>query len=882
MWQDVKYGLRMLAKAPGFTAVAVLTLALGIGANTAIFSLVDAVMLRSMPVRHPEQLVMLQWQAHGSFIDGEYSSFSDCANGGGTNSFGCSFPLPVAEQIRSQVHAFSGVTAFAGAAGVELRGNGPVSHASAELVSGDYFSVLGVNAILGRTLGPSDDSSSPSPVAVLSYAYWKRDFGGSKSVLGKTIELNNLPFVIVGVSEPSFTNLVPGKLQDLCVPIAMAPRLDIDWGKNIQGFSNWWLVVLGRLKPGASLAQAQAAATVVFRNEVLHGVKPYAKQAVDPKIALLSAQEGLSGQRGNYSEQLYVLMVAVGLILMIACANVAGLLLSRGAARQREMAVRLALGAGRARIWRQLLTESLILSFAGGLLGVLFAYWGVHVIVALISGNSSRPFPFFIAPDWRILSFALGASILTGIFFGLAPALRSARVDLTPALKDSVGASRSRSHRFSVGGTLVIAQVALSVVALIGAGLLVRTLENLRNLNPGFDPHNVLLFSIDPTLMHYKDAQIQSLYRDLRDGLAALPGVTSVSYSSDALLSGNLWSGTARLERRSGRSEVHVDMLATGPDFLRTMRIPLLQGRSFTPADFDLATRLRAAETAPQNTASSPRLPNAPPKTPHATAPPTPIPALPVLVNREFVREYLADENPLGVGINRGKGQSSGASNGAGTGDSESGGWQIIGVVGDAKYDTLRRNIHPTIYVPFVGGGGDFELRTAADPRALISAVRSMAAKLNSDLPLSDVRTQSEQIDLLLWQERLVARVSSFFGLLALALACVGLYGLLSYEVTRRTREIGIRMALGARPSDVLRLIVGQGIALALVGVVAGVGVALAITRYLNSLLYNVHANDPATIIFVAALLILVALAACYIPARRATSVDPMEALRYE
>ncbi|MFZ0921739.1 MAG: FtsX-like permease family protein, partial [Candidatus Acidiferrales bacterium] len=454
--------------------------------------------------------------------------------------------------------------------------------------------------------------------------------------------------------------------------------------------------------------------------------------------------------------------------------------------------------------------------------------------------------------------------------------------DLTPALKDSAGAFRSRPHKFSAGGALVVAQVALSVVALIGAGLLVRTLENLRNLNPGFDPHNVLLFSIDPTLIHYKDTQIQSLYRDLRDGLAALPGVTSVSYSSDALLSGGLWSGTARLEQRSGKSEVHVDMLATGPDFLSTMRIPLLQGRSFTPADFDLAARLRAAETEPQNAASSPSSPNAPPTTPHATAPPAAIPALPVLVNREFVREYLADENPLGVGINRGKGQSSGASNGAGTGDSESGGWQIIGVVGDAKYDTLRRNIHPTIYVPFVGGGGDFELRTAADPRALISAVRSVAAKLNSDLPLSDVHTQTEQIDLLLWQERLVARVSSFFGLLALGLACVGLYGLLSYEVTRRTREIGIRAALGAQRGDILRLVVGRGILLTIAGLALGVALAAALTRFLASLLYGVSATDPLTFAFVVALLVLVALAACWIPARRAMKVEPIEALRYE
>jgi len=884
--QDIRYALRMLRKSPGFTTIAVLTLALGIGANTAIFSLIDAVMLRSLPVRNPSQLVLLQWHNRHRWIGStEYSSFSDCGDTGFRGGSGCSFPLPIFDQIRSQTNAFSAVTAFAGPARLNLSGNGPASIVKSEIVSGDYFSTLGVNAIIGRTLGPADDMPSASPAAVLNYAYWQSAFGGSLSAVGRTIELNNIPFTIVGVAEPSFTNLSPGKKQDLWLTIAMAPRLAIDWGHKIDGLANWWLVVLGRLKPGVSIVQAQTAASLIFRNEVLHGAKPLSKAADDPGIFLTRAQEGLSGWRGYYSKQLYILMFAAGTILLIACANVAGLLLSRAAARQKEMAVRLALGAARIRILRQLLTESLLLSITGGLLGIIFAYWGVHAITALMSGNSSR-FPFVVSPDWRVLSFALGASVLTGIFFGLAPAVRGTRVDLTPALKENAstlpGGSARGWRKFHLGSGLVVVQVALSVVVLVGAGLLVRTLENLRNINPGFDTHNVLLFSINPTLLGYKDAQIENLYRDLRDRLAALPGVISVAYSSDALLSGGLWSSTVNIESQPPKSDVHVDMFAAGPKFFSTMRIPLLEGRMFTSADYEQAAKAHAAKKAAEQKAN----PQAPPA---AAGKPVPtlsaVVAVPraavvsVLVNKAFVRRYFANETPLGKHLTHGD---SSSSNNSGVSNPKSRDWQIVGVVGDTKYKTLRRDIHPAVYVPFTSGEASFELRTAANPMALIPAARSVASKIDSNLPLSSVSTQTHRIDGLLVQERLVARLSSFFGLLALVLACIGLYGLLSYEVSRRTREIGIRMALGAQQRDVLRLVVGQGIILAIVGAAVGVGVALGVTRYLSSMLYDVHANDPVTIASVAILLLLVALAACYIPARRATRVNPMVALRYE
>jgi ABC-type lipoprotein release transport system permease subunit len=501
-------------------------------------------------------------------------------------------------------------------------------------------------------------------------------------------------------------------------------------------------------------------------------------------------------------------MLAVGIILLIACANVAGLLLARAAARQREMAVRLALGAGRARIVRQLLTESAMLSVIGGTLGILFAYWGAHTIIAFVASNQPGPLGFATGVDLRVLGFTVAISLITGILFGIAPTFRSARVDLTPALKSGEGGSgnvgRVAGKWFSIGNALVVAQVALAIVVLVGAGLLVRTLQNLRSVDVGFDSHNILIFGIDPTLIGYKGPQADSLYRDLQGRLAETPGVNSASYSMMPLLGGGLmitgfhWPGTPQDQ------ESQSDALDIGPNFVET---------------------------------------------------------------------YLGKENPLGKQFGQEE---------ASADRPASSGYEIVGVVRDAKYNDLRREIHAMMYMPQRFGGATFELRTAADPQALLPAIREVVAQVNTNLPLYDVKTESEQIDRLLFQERLVARLSGFFGLLALVLACVGLYGLLSYEVSRRTREIGIRMSLGAHQRNVLKLVMRQGIALAIVGAVLGIGVALGVTRYLASMLYNVRASDPATIAGVTILLTLVALAACYIPARRATRVDPMVALRHE
>ncbi len=474
LFGDLRFGARMLRKNPGFTAVAVLTLALGIGANTAIFSLLDAVMLRALPVRDPEQLVLLQWHAHRSPRYDEYSSFGDCASGGSSkdNTWGCSFSSPMFDAIHAETTVFDGVLAFAGPAQLGLSGNGPSSMVSGEIVSGNYFDTLGIRAALGRTIRPWDDAVTASSVVVVSYGYWQGAFGGSPSVIGKMIRLNGVPFTIVGVAEPGFTSLTPGKTQDLWLARYAFLRVGahVGWSR-VDDPANAWLTVVARLKPGLSSAQARAEASLVFRNEILHGSKPLADEKDDPSVTLLPAQEALIGRRERFKTPLYVLMFSVGLVLLITCANIAGLLLARSSARGKEIAVRFALGAGRTRIARQLLTESVLLSVFGGLLGVFVAYWGVQALTVLVSSGSLQPFPFTVAPDIRVLAFTTGVSILTGILCGLVPALRGMRVDLTPALRDNVGSASGKpvgSRWLSVGSALVIAQVALAVVVLTG------------------------------------------------------------------------------------------------------------------------------------------------------------------------------------------------------------------------------------------------------------------------------------------------------------------------------------------------------------------------------------------------------------------------------
>jgi predicted permease len=885
LWQNLRYGLRLLLKSPGFTAVSVLTLALGIGANTAIFSLIDGILMRSLPVQDAQSLVVLKWSARKVPERHSSSSYGDCTqsyapNGGPATS--CSFSEPFFHDVAARADAFSSVAAFANAGQLDLSGNGTASVLDAQGVSGEFFSLLGVGAAAGRLIGPSDDSVSAPPVVVLNYGYWKSQFGGDASALGKTVRLNNVPFTIIGVADARFNSLSPGRIYDVWVPLSVLPQVSSQpWVKTrATDVYSWWLVILGRLKPGVSRMQAQAAVTTLFQNAMLHGPKPFSKPEDDPRVDALPAQSGLTGETQNVSTELYVLMSAVGLVLLIACANVAGLLLARATARQKEMAVRLALGAGRMRIVGQLLTESVILAVLGGALGILFAEWGTRTIVSLMESNSDRPFGFNPGIDWRVLAFTLVASVVTGIIFGLAPAFRSTRLDLTPALKEragsSAGESRAGGRWLSVGNGLVVAQVTFAVVVLVGAGLLVRTLQNLRNVDPGFDTRNLLTFQLDPMLIGYKTPQIGSFYRNLQERLAALPGVESVSYSSSTLLSGDLWSRGFHLAGTPKDQESDADYLGVGADFFSMMHMKLLAGQNFTSADFAAAEIAQENETA-REAAQEAKEAGAPPPpgltTPAASA--ANEAPVPVIVNKTFVQKYFPQVNPLGQRFGEQEADPE-------KGDWASPGWVIVGVVNDAKYEDLRSAIEPTMYVPLSGRNTNFELRTTANPAAMTSTVRSVVSQMDSNLPVFNVHTQTELIDELLFQERMIAKLSGFFGALALLLACIGLYGLLSYEVSRRTREIGIRVALGAQQGHVLRLVVGQGIMLTMVGLAVGIGVALGVTRYLNSMLFDVHANDPATTIAVGALLGLVALVACYVPARRAMRVDPMVALRYE
>jgi predicted permease len=861
LWQDVRYGFRMLRKNPGFTAVAVLTLALGIGANTAIFSLIDALLLRSLPVSNPQELVMLKWTAHKRPAYQSSSSYGDCLNQfGGDNPSGCSFSLPFFNDLHAQSGVLSSVTASGGGLQLDLSGNGPASIMRGIIVAGNYFDTLGVRPAFGRMIEPSDEEPSAPAVAVLNYGYWQRAFGGSTSVVGKTIGLNGVPTTIIGIAEQRFLSLTPGNIPDAWLPLSLRARLNPRWNPSRDNADSVWLLIIGRLRPDVPRSTAQAAVSLLFHNEMLNGAKPLSKEADAPAILLQPAQTGLVGARGRYSTPLFILMLAVGIVLLIACANVAGLLLARSAARQKEMALRLALGAGRARIIRQLLTESVLLSVFGGALGILLAIWGAHAIVALVASGSTRPLGLEASIDTRVLLFTIGITLLTGILFGLAPAMRGTRVDLTPALKEgtgsSAGAGRVRNHWFNVGNSLVVGQVALTMIVLVGAGLLVRTLQNLRNIDPGFDTHNILNFDINPVLIGYKGTQVDTLYRNLQSRLNGVPGVTAVSYSNTVLLSGSLSNTSFHIAGATEKS-VDTDILPVGPDFFTTMKIPLLEGRDFTPADFTAASISAAASAAASNQAGN-------------TPAPTPSAPLAALVNQAFVRRYFAGKDALGQHFEYPEHKATTPT------------YVVVGVVGDTKYNSLRREVNPATFVPSAGGGVSFEVRTSANPSSMIPAAQNVVNQLDSNLPIFNVTTQTQSIDQLLFQERLIARLSSLFGLLALILACVGLYGLLSFEVTRRTREIGIRMALGAGQGNVLRIVVGQGFILAITGIVVGVGAAFGVMRYLGSVLFDVHPGDPITLVSVGAILLLVALAACFVPARRATRVDPMVALRNE
>ncbi|HKG60281.1 MAG TPA: ABC transporter permease [Pyrinomonadaceae bacterium] len=832
MLQDIRYGIRMLLKKPGFTAVAVLSLALGIGANTAIFSLLDAVLIKTLPVERPEQLVL--------FGKGESMGMTTGFPDGSTDLYSYPFYRQVQQQ---RTDVFSGVASV-----LSLQWNvhgfvntgGDIEQLQVQLVSGSYFPVLGVNAGLGRVLTEADDQNvGAHPVAVVSYAWWQQRLGGSPSAVGQTITIDDTAYTIVGVAPRDFFGTTVGSAPDLWIPLAMEKQMPpTHWdGRNNENFQDLYLI--GRLKPGVTASQANAAVNLLFTQhlQTRAGAQPTAqrlKELEAANIQLTPVSRGLSGLREQFSLSLRVLMGVVALVLLIASANVANLLLAHGAARSREFAVRLAVGAGRMRLARQLLTESALLALVGGAIGVALSWWGVRLLLVMAS-DGPEAVPVHAAPNLRVLGFTIGVSALCAIVFGTVPAFRASRVEPNASLK---GGKTLNALRNPLGKAFVVAQVALSLLLLVGAGLFVRTLVNLQSIPSGFKQENATLFMIDTSATGIKtdDPKLPSLLSEVEQKVKQIPGVQAASFAFIVFNQG-FWTGAAYTrednipegQNRSLRNNV------VGPDFFTAMGIPFVQGRGFEPQDVKSSQKV-------------------------------------AVVTESMVQKFFPTGSPIGkrFGI---QGRESAET------------IEVIGVVKDAKYGNLKEQFRPMAFYPYTQVPevlGNLVVRFSGPASAVVPQVRETIKQINRNLPVDDVVSLSDHIGRSLVQQKLIARLASFFGLLALLLACVGLYGVMSYGVARRTNEIGIRMALGARGRSVLWLVLREALVLVGIGLVVGVLASLVLTKTAASLLYELKPNDPLTIVLASLALTVVALVAGYLPARRASRVDPMIALRDE
>jgi len=815
-WQDLRYAARQLRKNPGFTAVVVFTLALGIGANTAIFSVVDAVLLKSLPVKKPEQLYQIAHAGTRGVMEG--------------NNF------PFFEHLRDHSQSFDGLLAFnPNPWKVTIDGNTEI--VSGQVVTGNYFSVLGVDALLGRVLTPEDDKVPQGhPVAAISYGYWQRRFGGDPDVLGKTVTINLTPFTVIGVTPPEFFGVQVGRSADISVPMAMHSL--VGSGAKLNEHKFWWnLPILGRLKAGVSREQASAELDLLQHQFLTEAGMPEEKRKdFFVRCKLMPAQRGLAELRKQFSSPLQVLMGIVGLVLLIACANVANLLLARAATRQKEISIRLAVGASRTRLIRQLLTESVLLASLGGGLGLLLAYWGAQSLLGFIPSRGAALTLHFI-PDARILSFTAVLSLLTGTLFGLAPAWRATRVPLHAALKDRASRDGGRT-RSGFGKMLVVSQMTLSLLLLIGAGLFVRSLQQLRQVETGFHrQEHVLLVSLDCYGTAYQGPRLSTLHQELLERMNGLPGVRSASLSTAIPFRGGVDATRIFLAGAAAHPEdEEINVIVVAPRYFETLGVPLVAGRDFGPQDGE----------------PSPRV---------------------AVVSESMARRYFPNENPLGKRFSLTR-QEAGKDR------------EIVGVVKDARFGGHRQENTPMVYLShqqdWTRPAIHFALRATGDPAAVIATVRQTIQSVGKDIPVAKIVTLRAQADEALAKERLVATLSGFFGLVALLLAGVGLFGLVSHGVGRRTNEIGIRMALGARRPDVLNLILKETLLLVLPGVLLGLVAAVIATRFIASLLFGVTATDPVTFVVAPLVLLAVALLACLIPARRAMKVDPMVALRYE
>ncbi|MBO0725693.1 MAG: ABC transporter permease [Blastocatellia bacterium] len=860
LWQDLRYGARMLLKNPGFTILVALSLALGIGANTVVFSLLDAVLLKTLPVKEPERLALFR------LLSGEKTIFTGETgdiDGGRDQATGLkistSFPYPAFEYFRARNQSLSDVFAFALLRQVNVSVDGQPEVVVGQVVSGDYFAGLGLPALLGRTLIDADDRADAAPAAVISYKYWQRRFGGDPAAVGKVVYLSDTAFTIAGVTPPEFYGTLDvSRLPDIYAPMAQLPQIQPQiYPLSDTGYA--WLNIMGRLKPGINAPVAQAEFNLAFQQYAAELQKTIKEQRSAPQLDLASGGQGLIAARRKFSEPLRLLVIIVGLVLVVACLNVANLLLARVATRRKEIAVRLAAGAGRLRLVRQLLTESMLLAVLGAALGLVFAYWGKDAFVALSPLEGAATLPD-LKLDLRVLGFTAAVTALTGILFGLAPALRATKVDLISALKEGAGQTGFSRSRLSKG--LVVAQVAMSLLLLVGAGLFVRTLRNLTRIDVGFNRENLLLFTVNPGAIGYKGERLANLYPQLLERINAIPGVRSATASEYSLLGGMSGSGLCVPGYTPQPGEnMGLPRLGVAANFFETMGIPILQGRALTQQDSE---PMISALAILQSSGGKP---------PEGFVAPRQV----AVINQMMARKYFPNVDPIG----RRFGFSSNCSGG--------GGIEIVGVVRDAKYGRrLKEEIHPTAYTSYVqlprGAPNQmtFSMRTAGDPAAMTTAIQKAVQSVEPKLPIFAVQTQEAQIAELLSQSQLFASLSSFFGLLALVLVAIGLYGVMAYSVARRTQEIGVRMALGAQAADMLRLVMRETLWLALAGVAFGVPAALVATRWIESQLFGLTPHDPLTITLVTLLLMAVMTLAGYLPARKAARVDPLVALRCE
>lgn len=849
--QDLRYASRQLRRHPGFALTAILTLAIGVGANTALFNVVDALLLKPLPVQAPQELVLFNWlEGRKSMrfgMDGVRTS--DAATGRSTStsfSYSTFLHLQTANRTLRELFAFYPIQQL----NVVVDGSAEI--ASGQYVSGNYFQGLGVRALLGRTIATGDDRPGAQPVATITHRYWNRRFGRDPRVIGQTVIVNRIALTVIGVTPQGFSGALDvTQSPDFTVPFAAEPLLEGE-RSSLQRSAFLWVQMMGRLGPGVTREQAAANLNGAMQQNMLdewqravvareRSTSGDVSRTLDDASALRAepGARGLMDLRRRYAPPLLVLMGCAVLVLLTACINVANLLLSRGATRQKELAMRLALGARRGRLVRQLFSESMLIAIVGSVAGLPLALWGTDLLLIWGpwgSGGSGAGGPLVLDNplDWRVLGFCGAAAIFTGILFGLAPAMRVTRGDVSPLTQRGAGSSASAP----LTKALVTSQVAISLVLLVAAALFVGTLRNLQAVEMGFSASNLLLFRVQPQLNGYEPPQIAALYSRMLERIGSIPGVRSATLSRHPLLSFSRRASSIRIEGGRGSSDDGAEVNIVAPNFFQTMDIPLLLGRTFTERDSGPAPKV-------------------------------------AVVNQRFAARYFAAGNPIGHRLRFG---------GA---DSEP--IQIVGMTRDAKYTDLRNPTQPTIYIPFqqdVPGQANFEVRSVGDPLALAPAVRQAVRDIDPNLPLFDVKSQTDQAQASIAKETMFARLSTLLGSIALLLSAIGLYGTMSYAVVRRTAEIGIRMALGAQRATVIRMVLRDTLVMTAIGVAIGIPAALGAARasrtVLDQILFGLEPNNPIAIGCAAAILAAVAILAGFVPARRASKVDPLIALQCE